>query len=76
MELNTHPLYIRPESCGCGSDHAMFDFVPDTIYGLSIKEACCPHDFRYSIGGEDADKYIADLEFLGNMLTIINAHKK
>lgn len=57
---------------GCGSASAKFDFVPDTIYGLSIKEACYRHDYAYHIGRTEHDKRRADKQFLANMLTIIN----
>lgn len=57
---------------GCGSAKAKFDFVPDTIYGLSIREACYRHDYAYHIGKTLEDKQAADTQFLKNMLTIIN----
>jgi hypothetical protein len=61
------------KSNGCGAENARFDFVPDTIYGLSIFEACRRHDWAYFIAD---NKEMADYEFLANMLTIINSHKK
>lgn len=73
--LSAHPEYKPKEGCGCGSDKAMIDFVPDNIFGLSIKEACCPHDDRYERGGSQEDKDVADLEFHGNMLRIIDNYK-
>lgn len=57
---------------GCGSAKAKFDFVPDSIYFLSIREACYRHDYAYFIGKTAEDKAAADLQFLNNMLTIIN----
>jgi len=57
---------------GCGSAKAKFDFVPDTIYGLNITEACYIHDYGYHIGLTMDDKKAADTQFLQNMLTIIN----
>jgi len=57
---------------GCGSAQAKFDFVPDTIYGLSIREACYRHDHAYYIGRTEHDKQLADRQFLNNMLTIID----
>lgn len=57
---------------GCGSANAKFDFVPDTIYGLNISEACYRHDYAYHVGKTEADKKAADEQFLRNMLTIIN----
>lgn len=73
--LSHHPDYKPKERCGCGSDKSRFDFVPDNILGLSIKEACCPHDDRYERGGTQEDKDFSDLEFHGNMLKIIDNYK-
>lgn len=56
---------------GCGSANAKFDFVPDTIWGLSIRDACYVHDYDYYSGKTESDKKKADLRFLLNMLTII-----
>lgn len=63
------------KSNGCG-DKATAKIVPDTIYGLSIFEACRRHDWAYCIGTTDEDKQIADFEFLQNLLRIINEHEK
>ena len=72
ITLSVQPLYTPKAECdGCGSGWNE-KLVPDTIYGLSIKEACCPHDHRYGIGGTQEDKDIADLELLENTLEIIN----
>ena len=57
---------------GCGSAQAKFDFVPDTIYGLSISPACHIHDWMYYEGKTIDDKEEADRVFLNNMLRIIN----
>ena len=56
---------------GCGSAQAKFDFIPDTIYGMSIKYACWIHDWMYNFGRDLADKREADQTFLENMLTLI-----
>ena len=74
--LSHHIDYKPKDKCSCGAEDARFDYVPDTIFGLSIKMACCIHDDRYSRGGREADRILADMEFLSNMLTIINSHKK
>lgn len=76
MILSNHPDYKPKEGCGCGADNASFDFVPDKIYGLPIGKACCIHDDRYDRGGTAQDKINADLEFLQNMITIIDGYKK
>jgi hypothetical protein len=56
---------------GCGSADAKFDFVPDTLWGVSINSACCVHDWAYEMGETWADKTLADFCFLINMLIII-----
>lgn len=79
MGLSNHPDFeewIKNNHCSCGAENARFDFVPDTIYGLSIKEACCRHDHRYTIGGNKEDKESADREFLSNMLYLIDHNEK
>ena len=57
---------------GCGSAKAKFDFVPDSIYGLSITPACYIHDWDYNVGSTLRDKEIADRRLLNNMLTLID----
>lgn len=74
--LSHHPDYKPKDKCSCGAENAKFDFIPDTIYGLSIREACCIHDDRYERGGDFSDKANADNEFLSNMLWIINNNSK
>lgn len=76
MILSSHPDYIPKDGCSCGAEDALFDFIPDTIYGLNITKACCVHDDRYTRGGNIFDKDNADKEFLSNMLSIINSHNK
>lgn len=71
MILSHHPDYKPKRNCSCGAEDALFDFIPDTIYGINIRKSCCIHDHRYSIGGDDNDKTQADREFLMNMLTEI-----
>lgn len=58
---------------GCGSAQAKFDFVPDSIWGLSIKPVCDIHDFMYLFGQTLADKEEADRVFLNNLLRLIEA---
>lgn len=72
--LKVHPDYTPKAECdGCGSGWNE-PLVPDNIYGLDIKPACCPHDFRYELGGTQEDKDIGDLELLENILEIINTY--
>lgn len=76
MSLSHHPDYKPKDGCSCGAENALFDFIPDTIYGISIRKSCCIHDHRYEIGGTQEDKNQADREFLGNMLTEIEHNTK
>ena len=68
---NTHDDLIEEICNGCGAA-GKFDFVPDTIWGLSVSPACFVHDFRYHFGESEEDKKIADMEFLANTIRIIN----
>jgi hypothetical protein len=58
---------------GCGSAKAKFDFVPDSIYGLLISDACDQHDWDYHFGLTEFDRFLADVRFLVNMVIIINS---
>lgn len=58
---------------GCGKRGLGGWLVPDTLYGLSIEEACNIHDFDYHEGETWEDKKRADANFLSNMLIIINS---
>ncbi len=84
MKVQTQELYA-PESywklslkeketiCnGCGVGSAMFDFVPNGIYGLDISEACNIHDYMYHKGKTIEDKLEADRVFVDNLIRIIN----
>jgi hypothetical protein len=70
MELDDAERFVICN--GCGAANSKFDFVPDTIYGLSIREACYRHDYGYHVGKDIQDKMAADDQFLRNMLFIIN----
>lgn len=59
---------------GCGSGWNT-KIVPDYIYRLNIRIVCCIHDRRYEIGGTEQDRKDADLEFLVNLLRVINNHR-
>lgn len=54
-------------SGGCGSDGALFDYVPDNFIGVNILEPCRIHDYRYGIGGTEKDREVADREFRSNL---------
>ena len=57
------------DGCGTGWNEKI---VPDTIYGLDIRPACCRHDYAYEVGLTENDKSIADFEFLQNLLILID----
>jgi len=59
---------------GCGPEGWKGKIIPDTIYGISIKEACKIHDYEYFIGKTLKDKERADKRFLKNMKLIFE-HK-
>jgi hypothetical protein len=60
----------------CGPK-SKFDFVPDTVYGLNIGEACNIHDYMYERGDPNIEaKKKADRIFLDNMLSIVNHETK
>jgi len=66
------PLELLEDTCnGCGAESAFIDYVPDKIWGLCICGPCAVHDFEYSVGETEEDKFNADLRFLGNILRLI-----
>ena len=74
--LSHHPDYKPKHNCSCGAENALFDFIPDTIYGISIRASCCRHDDRFERGGNRDDFDLANREFLSNMLIEIEAGSK
>jgi hypothetical protein len=56
---------------GCGPGQWGDYFVPDTLWGLSIKLACEIHDYMYHVGKTAEDKFRADSMFLQNMIALI-----
>jgi len=74
--LSHHPDYKPKDKCSCGAENARFDFVPDTIWGISIKKSCCIHDDRFERGGDIKDFESGNREFLGNMLIEIEVGMK
>jgi len=78
MELRSSEGYqkltpdMKARICnGCGAK-GMFDFIPDTMYGMKICEACNIHDYDYFMGKTISDKHKADLRFLGNLIILVN----
>ncbi|HBA73493.1 MAG TPA: hypothetical protein DCZ63_15260 [Geobacter sp.] len=77
MNLLAPPEYfaLTPEAkadiCnGCGPLGWKGMLVPDDLLGADITEPCNVHDYRYHCGGEEADRFVADREFLSNMLNV------
>lgn len=56
---------------GCGAKGGIN--VPDTLYGLSITDACNVHDWDYKHGKTLDDKLTADRFFFSNVLIIIES---
>jgi hypothetical protein len=61
---------------GCGPGKLGDWLVPDTVWFLSIKEACQIHDWMWHFGETNKDKKKADRVFLNNMNRIIDANTK
>ena len=53
---------------GCGPGGFGDKFVPDTLWGLSVKPSCEIHDWTYYYGETNEDKNKADRIFLNNMI--------
>lgn len=54
---------------GCGAKGGIT--VPDTMWGLSIKEACNIHDHMYQVGKTYGDFLFANAMFMFNLTLII-----
>jgi len=63
---------------GCGPGPLGDYFVPDTVWFLSIREACRRHDWatQHSLGNSEADRKRNDDMFLDNMLLIVEEKTK
>lgn len=59
-------------SNGCGGGFTAF-FIPDSLLGVDITQACQIHDWMYMDGKTIEDKAEADRVFLNNMIRIIVA---
>ena len=58
---------------GCGPGKGWkANLVPETLWGLSVHEACDIHDWMYHLGETIEDKKEADRVFLNNMIRIID----
>jgi len=73
-EYRHTPCVILDLICnGCGAANAMFDFVPDTIWGMDISKACNRHDFEYWWHDSEAKRKEADDNFYSNLLWLIKS---
>lgn len=57
---------------GCGAKGLGGWFVPNTLWGLSIEEACNIHDYEYHYCTREKERNKADDRFLLNMYRIID----
>lgn len=58
---------------GCGPGNLGDKLVPDTMWGLSVKQACRIHDHCYEVGETEEDRQEADDVLLNNCLRLITA---
>ena len=61
---------------GCGPVGWKGNLIPDTIYTISIKEACKIHDFEYEVGSNLKHKKEADIRFRKNLNRTVKAKSK
>lgn len=73
--LDALPEVVEKVVNGCGPGGWKVDLIPDTVLGLSIKEACNIHDWDYAEGSTGYHKSIADDRFLLNCLFLIDNAK-
>ena len=67
----------RKDACnGCGTKGIIGHVIPDSLWGLDIREACNVHDWMFAVGETIEDKDEADRVFLNNMLRLVDAGSK
>jgi len=66
------------ESYGCGPGGIGDLLVPDTVYGLSIRDACRIHDwgYRHCPDATEEDRKYNDRVFRNNALRIVQGNTK
>lgn len=75
LQLKTqYPDVYNDVVNGCGTESTWY--IPDTIYGLDISEACNRHDYMYTMGNTEKDREFADIIFLRNLVTLIRNNSK
>ena len=57
---------------GCGTGITAY-IIPNTVYGLNIRIACCIHDYGYEVGGTEEDRQKLDDELHDNIEAIIDS---
>ncbi len=57
---------------GCGPN-LLAAFIPDTLLGLNITDACNIHDYMYAVGEHENDRRTADRVLLNNLIRIIES---
>jgi len=73
---NYDAVLARTYNNGCGPAGWKGKLVPDTIYGISIREACKIHDYMYEVGESYNDKVYADDMFFTNLLATVENEAK
>lgn len=61
---------------GCGTEGWKGKLVPDTIYGLCVREPCRIHDVGYYLLDTIKEKEECDRIFLNNLLRVIEEDSK
>jgi len=67
------------ESYGCGPGDGIGDkLIPDTVWLLSIRDACKIHDwgYRHCVYSSSTDRERHDKIFLNNMLSIVDENTR
>ena len=67
---------IASVSNGCGPQGWKIDFVPDSVFGCYIGEACRIHDVQYEEGKTIEEKDSADRTFRNNMIRLVRGRTK
>lgn len=75
--LSRREGYEQPKTCnGCGTGWSA-KLVPNSIYGMGIKDVCCIHDDRFEFQDKSIEHLnMSNREFLNNLVRKINSDKK
>ena len=72
--FKTDVLIVDAITGGCGPGDFGDEFVPDTLWGLSVTMACRIHDWTFQVWNDDKSFKVANDLFLKNMYSIIKQH--